>query len=289
MTEKKQIYLLPNKIEFNDLINELDEPFIRKERLRFIDAHLFWTGRLRREDICKQFDLHETNASKDISIYIKLRENNVLYDRKEKMYKATPLFQPVGRKHSLNTLLSYSSLNMQWTGNVPDYLYSLPVIDRQPNLSTIRNLVICAEQRLGIQIKYHSMKNPEGNTRIIFPKHLIFDGLRWHTRAFCMLRKDYRDFVVSRMVLKKNLTTNTNLPDDELWEKIIELKIQPHRKLTPAQQKLVSMDFNMNSGQLNIKVRQPLAYYIVRNLYLDSDLEPPRQLIECPNWQDALL
>jgi hypothetical protein len=243
---------------------------------------------LRREDICKQFDLHETNASKDISIYKKLRKNNVVYDRKEKIYKATPLFQPVGRKQSLNALLSYSSLNMRWTGNVPDYLFTPPLIDRQPDLSVIRNLVVCAEQKLGVQITYHSMKKPEGETRTIFPKYLIFDGLRWHTRAFCTLRGDYRDFVVSRMLLKKNLTIREELPPDESWNKLVELQIRPHSNLTPAQQILVGMDFNMPGGKLNIEMRQPLAYYVIRNLYLDSDLEPPRQLIECTNWREIL-
>ena len=152
MSRSDEPYLLPSTIEFNDLIDELDEPFIRKERLRFIDARLFWTGRLRRDDICQQFEIHETNASKDISVYRSLKPNNVHYDRNEKIYKATPKFQPIGRQQSIQSLLSYSMLNMRWLGSVPDYLVTTPLPNRQPSLSVIRNFTVCAEQNCGIEI-----------------------------------------------------------------------------------------------------------------------------------------
>mgnify|MGYP001545776770 CR=1 FL=1 len=286
MSRSDEPYLLPSTIEFNDLIDELDEPFIRKERLRFIDARLFWTGRLRRDDICQQFEIHETNASKDISVYRSLKPNNVHYDRNEKIYKATPKFQPIGRQQSIQSLLSYSMLNMRWLGSVPDYLVTTPLPNRQPSLSVIRNFTVCAEQNCGIEIFYRSMKNPNGENRIVYPQYIIFDGLRWHVRAYCTNAGNYRDFVLSRVDIINNLAESITLPEDALWNKQVELVVVPHSNLSKAQKDLVSMDFNMTNGEMRIQTRQPLAYYIIRNLYLDSGLQPPRQLIECANWKE---
>jgi len=288
MSQRIGPYLLSSNIEFKDIIDSLDESFIRKERLRFIDSRLFWTGVLRREDICQQFELHETNASKDISLYRQLSQNNVVYDRNEKIYKAAPKFQPIGRQQSLQSLFSFSTLNMNWTGYVPDYLFSTPIPNRQPALPIIRNFITCAERGNGVEVTYHSMSNPEGKNRIVYPQCIIYDGLRWHARAFDMQSSMYRDFVLSRIESINDVVSPIELPTDNDWNNFVDVKITPHSLLSSEQQKVVEMDFNMKEGAVNIRTRQPLAFYIIRNLYLDADLVPPRQLIECKNWQEIM-
>ena len=50
-----------------------------------------------------------------------------------------------------------------------------------------------------IEIDYHSAYKDETTTRLIEPLGLCFWGSNWHLIAYCTLRKDYRDFRVSRI------------------------------------------------------------------------------------------
>lgn len=284
--DKMGPYLLPKALVYEDKISSLEQPFIKKERLRFIDTYLFWTGVLRRDDICKAFELHETNASRDIAIYRQLNPNSVIYDTSEKCYKTTPMFRPIGPHQSLQSLFSYNTLNMAWSGYAPQYIHTTPLPNRQPDISTVRNFIMCAEYGYGIEIVYYSLNNPSGLKRTIFPKHIIFDGLRWHTRAFDDRTQTYRDFVLSRVETINNLTGSLSMPKDEEWAEIVDIIIKPHEELSKEQAKLIEKDFNMEGGQLSIKSRRPLAYYLIRNLYLDVALLPPRQLIQCVNLHE---
>lgn len=272
-----------------DIISQLNEPWQRKERLRFIDAHLFWTGVLRRDDLCSQFELHYTNASKDIKLYMELAPNNLVYDNKKKTYRSTPVFSSISGQHVAGNLLAYTQLNMTWHGFVPDYLVAVPLPLRRPSSATLRNILTCANDGSGIEVLYHSMRNPEGLTRVIYPQTIIFDGLRWHTRAFDMHTESYRDFVLSRIKSTGNTTMTKELPVDEKWQQTVELVVKPHPDLSLPQQKMIELDYAMEDGCIRINTRKPLAPYIIRILNLDTDLKPPRQQLVCENkelWCD---
>ncbi len=50
-----------------------------------------------------------------------------------------------------------------------------------------------------LKIRYRSPHNKETTTRIIQPLHLLLYMGSWHLIAYCTLKKDLRDFVVSRI------------------------------------------------------------------------------------------
>ena len=212
----------------NDVISNTQESWQRKERLRFIDAKLFWTGTIRRDDICQVFELHTTNASKDIQLYIELAENNLAYDRKAKVYRTTPEFEPISRQHKTSDLLAYTTLGIPWSGYIPSYLNVVELPIRQPSSLITRNILHSIHEGSGVEITYRSMNNPDGVTRWIFPKVVIFDGLRWHTRAFDEKSGEYRDFVLSRIAATGKQKPSTNIPNDPGWEKRVEIRIVPH-------------------------------------------------------------
>jgi len=280
-------YTLKNQtFRATDLISSANESWQRKERLRYIDAKLFWTGTIRRDDICKVFELHTTNASKDIQIYIDLAKNNVLYDKKAKTYRTTPIFEPISRQHQASDLLAYTTLGIPWTGYTPNYLNVVELPIRQPNSVIARNLLHSIHEKSGIEITYHSMNNPDGVTRWIFPKVVIFDGLRWHARAFDEHSGEFRDFVLSRISSTGERKIETKMPSDTAWDELVTIRIGPHRKLTPSQSRMIEHDYSMKNGELIIETRRALAIYIIRHLNLDTDLTPPRQHIECTNLEE---
>lgn len=269
-----------------DLISATNEPWQRKERLRYIDAKLFWTGTLRREDICKVFELHTTNASKDIQVYLELAGNNLTYDRRDKVYRATPVFKPISRQHEISDLLAYTSLDLPWLGYIPDYLISTKLPLRQPSSIVTRNILLSIHENTGIEVTYLSMNNPEGVSRVIYPRAVIFDGLRWHTRAYDERTSEYRDFVLSRINGTGARKPERELPIDADWGDLRTINICPHRKLSETQKKMIEQDYAMQNGKLLIETRLPLAAYLIRMLNLDTYLEPPRQQLECSNLEE---
>lgn len=50
-----------------------------------------------------------------------------------------------------------------------------------------------------LRIKYHSPHKEETTTRVIVPLHLLLYMGSWHLIAYCTLKKELRDFVVSRI------------------------------------------------------------------------------------------
>jgi hypothetical protein len=269
------------------LIGHLDESWQRKERLRYIDAKLFWSGEINRLDICDQFELHETNASKDLKAYIELAPTNIVYDRSAKLYRATPLFKPIGKVQSVDKLLAYTALDIPYHGYENTVFDAVPYPVRAPNPTITRNILVTIKEDAAIKILYRSMKNPTGKSRWVVPKVIIFDGLRWHLRAFDEGNHGYRDFVLSRIKrADEQKYYDDTLPSDTHWESSIDVKIGPHPKLSSAQAKMISDDFNMRSGKLKIKIRKAMVQYLVRLLNLDTDLEPPRQQLACYNLDE---
>lgn len=271
----------------SDVISNTQESWQRKERLRFIDAKLFWTGTIRRDDICRVFELHTTNASKDIKLYIELAENNLSYDRKAKVYRTTPEFEPISRQHKTSDLLAYTTLGIPWSGYIPSYLNVVELPIRQPSSLITRNVLHSIHEQSGIEITYRSMNNPDGLRRWIFPKVVIFDGLRWHTRAFDEKSGQFQDFVMSRIATAGKHKPSEDIPSDPDWEKNVDIRIAPHKKLTSAQAKMIEYDYAMTDGELVISTRHALAAYIIRHLNLDTELTPPRQQIQCINLKEV--
>src|SRR4029453_5907306 len=64
-----------------------------------------------------------------------------------------------------------------------------PVLQRM--LEAIRELG-------AVSLEYQSLTNTR--TRMIAPHALAFDGHRWHVRAWCLDRQEFRDFVLTRML-----------------------------------------------------------------------------------------
>ncbi|SFC47513.1 WYL domain-containing protein [Pseudoalteromonas denitrificans] len=275
-------------LEFNvdDKISTLNESWQKKERLRFIDTKLFWTGTIRRSEICEAFQIHWTNASKDLTLYQKLAEKNVIYDKNAKIYRTTSEFGSISKSHSLLNLLAYTNLDMPCHGYIPNLLFSVNIPVRQPDTEIVRDILQSAHNESAIEINYRSMANPDGKIRYIYPQTIIFDGLRWHLRAYDESHGDYRDFVLSRIKRTGSTKERNVYPPDAEWHKVSWLEIRPHSKLTDKQKKMIEYDYSMQNSSLKIEVRNATAQYLIRVLNLDTNLEPPRQQIECVNLKE---
>ena len=140
--------------------------------------------------------------------------------------------------------------------------------------TTLRPIVNAIHKKLGLLIIYQSMNNPEPTSRWIDPHALVFDGNRWHVRAWCHKRSHYADFVLARVlgIHEMRPATATSSLDRE-WNELVEVKLAPLPTLTAAQRKAVEYDYGMEEGFVSIPMRLCLTYYFERHHALDLDPE----------------
>lgn len=252
-----------------------------QKRLEFIERKLYWEGRINRSDLTEFFDISAQQASSDLSEYQTIAPNNLEYDKNAKHYRATSVFQPKlvppdsdWYLSKLLALLVDKVAHAGWVPQLPSY-DAVPSPRRMVEPDRLRSLVQALHNRQAIDILYQSFSKPEPIWRTIAPHALAFDGLRWHTRAYCYREQFFKDFTISRIFEIKNQKASEIDPQtDVAWHQHITLVIGPDPNLAVGQKKSVEYDYSMTDGKLEITTRIALAHYVIRHLRLDLDKCP---------------
>lgn len=254
----------------------------QQRRLRFIDFRLTWDGTLNRADLQRHFRISTPQASADIADYSKLAPENLEYDRSTRAYVASQSFRPVfassGPRQYLTQLFAISAGIVEATesplGFRPETL-AVPVPTRAADETVLKQLLHAIASGHSLEVDYQSITRQEPRRRLISPHALAQDGLRWHVRAYCHVRKGYRDFVIGRLlaVHDKHLLKSDLPPDDE-WNRELEVVLAPHPDLPKALQEGVAIDYKMVNGQANVSCRQALLFYLFKSLGLNAKGKP---------------
>jgi predicted DNA-binding transcriptional regulator YafY len=114
------------------------------------------------------------------------------------------------------------------------------------------------------------------SARTVSPHAIAFDGSRWHIRAYCHQRQDYRDFVFAR-ILEITLGESSAIDPttDLVWQREIEAVIEPHPALPPAHRRVVELDYGMTDGRLILQTREALLLYVLRHMALLHEFDEP--------------
>ena len=123
------------------------------------------------------------------------------------------------------------------------------------------------------------------------PHTLVYDGIRWHVRAYCEKNGKYRDFVLSRLRGEPELLGKSDNPigEDHVWQTAVDLVITPDQRLAAMQRAIIEADFGMLDGQLVIPSRQALVKYVLQRYQIDPknlDPKPEAQQIVVKNLQE---
>jgi len=210
-------------------------------------------------------------------------------DRNEKAYLAGENYSPVVTAHDANPYLN-QLLALEWGVLQPNSAYvgwAPPVAAvrapaRKLDASDLRIVLRAIKSRRMIEITYQSMNQPAPAARTVSPHAIAFDGSRWHIRAYCHQRQDYRDFVFARIL---EITLGESSPidpaTDSVWQREIEAVIEPHPTLPPAHRRAVELDYGMTDGRLVLKTREALLLYVLRRMALlhEFDEPAPRKVI----------
>jgi hypothetical protein len=236
-----------------------------QRRLEEIERHLYWTGSVGRNDLIDRFGISPQQASTDIKNYLALASSGVIFNGSSKRYQPTPAFTPI--------LISPSVENyIDWAENINHPLEIVPRPHRTASAETLRDLSQAIHQKRSVTIHYRSMTQPKGGERKITPHSLVSNGSRYHVRAYCHKRKDFRDFVLGRIAATGELgTPGQGREHDEEWHTLVIVRIGTHPELTADQRVVIEEDYSMIDGEAQIKIRQALLFYLFNQLSLDGN------------------
>lgn len=246
----------------------------QKVRLSYIDFKANFLGEIGRKEIVKRFGIGDAAASKDLAEYMNIAPNNLSYDFKTKTHRPTQAFKAVF-SFSVDQIFKALSTGLGDTfeGTSTPFLSCQPALKlNQPNTDILAQVSRAINLKKIVRVNYFSLSSGF-KERDWVPFAIVDSGLRWHIRAFDRYRKDFRDFVFTRIksidILENEKIANNETPEnDSDWNRTVCLKLVPHPSNIDHSE-AIKMDYNMPDGCLTISPRAAVAPYILRNWNVD--------------------
>jgi predicted DNA-binding transcriptional regulator YafY len=174
-----------------------------------------------------------------------------------------------------------------WFGSLPPAAV-VPDLVRRVEPRTLQAILVAIERSEALEVNYQSLTKTE--VRLIAPHSLAFDGQRWHARCWCEKNKDFRDFVLTRILSLGTSRLSTSSPSDDMeWISRVTLKISAHPDLNAAQRAAIEHDYGMTDGCLRVETRVAFAFYLIKRFNLDITTDvigPERKQIYLMNPDD---
>ena len=250
-----------------------------EQRYEFIEFRVYWQGRINRGDLMEAFGISQQQASKDLTNYIEGRKTNLVYDKRLRTYLRGKNFKPrflepeASKYFAQLQAVEHGLIDVghSWISQFPAY-GATPTPARGVRADTLRDVLAAIREPAALEVTYQSMSRPEPSARWIEPHALAFDGFRWHARAFCQNDQVFKDFLLSRIVAVGEQGSVTAEPSaDAAWYTDVMLEIGPHPDLSDNQRRAIEMDYGMEDGRAQIRVRRALLFYALKRLGLDTD------------------
>jgi len=236
------------------------------QRYRLIEWLLLWERKLNISTLMEVFSISRVIASKDLNSYIKLHPKNISdYQNREKYYQPTHNFKPYYTTEDPDEYYSISKqINKNNSCVNSTILCQIPIIKRHIFPGVVSAILNAIQEGNAVEIKYCSASFPKGRTRIIHPHRIISASGRYHVRAYCEERKNYRDFNLSRILenvcyVKKSIR---NESDDAQWNKAITLILGINNRLPVEAGNLIANEFMIKS-ELKIETNAALINYLL--------------------------
>ena len=241
-------------------------------RLKAIELLAYWEGRLVTNRLITWFGISRQQASSDIKTYISdYNPDSLVHEPGVKAYVPKSSFCPVLTKGHIN---EYFDLISDLSGDsdsisfeqTDTHLAAIQLPDRTVRPEVVREILRACRSESSLKILYASMNNPIWTERTISPHTMVYTGFRWHTRAFCHTRGDFRDFILSRIDRTPKLSEEkyADPSQDLMWKEKVSISLVPNPKLNERQRSLVEKDFGMPDGRLQLSVKKALAQYTLQ-------------------------
>lgn len=269
--------------------------YICQRRFHFIELIVHWEGRLTTNHLQKHFAISRSSASNIIQDYVRFHPDFLRYNSSLKGYQATEYFNPCLNELDLSAYLKIAKQS-EYTVSLQQFTWlNSPLADIAPK--KVRGVLQALNSQLRVDVGYASVSSPDFEARIISPHNLVFDGMRWHVRAYCEKNRDFRDFVLTRFNGEYEFEGNAEYDQshDTLWQTQLDVVIEPDPRLTPERAHIIALDHQMTKQpngryQRTLNVRAALLLYLLKQLHLDSYQAKPeaQQIILSPECLEGL-
>lgn len=243
-----------------------------------------WEGAINATHISEYFSLTRQASSSILKQYRTYAPKHLEYDASQKNFIPTQLFNEffINSTHLClfsNYLKVIERSGERLMANNKDYYHEVEAPLRNINPIQVRPILKAIRDKLAIDIGYISLSSPEYLDRIIQPHAIIFDGLRWHIRAYCNKNQEFRDFNLSRFNGESAIEGKATYSqaDDIAWNTIVDVVIEADPRFDMSQKAIIEKDFQMEEGVKVMKSRAALVNYLLRRLRIDSFQNSPEQ------------
>lgn len=251
----------------------------QQQRLTLLEATVFWSGELSTSTLMQRFGISRVQASKDLTLYQSLCPGNLRYDKSLKRYVIDETFKAafmVGNAAEFLQILKVrpggrTSALLTLADNLPMVEVLEPAFRQvdQTVLQTINQAIVSAK---AVRVRYQSMSRDEPVEHRLCPHALVFDGMRWHARAFSDSHQEFRDFVLARVLYAEFAGfAEADVSGDVAWQTFVQVKMGAHPGLSDAQKEAVEFDYGMFNGVLEHQVRGALLPYFLRTMRIGPD------------------
>ena len=107
------------------------------------------------------------------------------------------------------------------------------------------------------------------------PHTQVYDGIRWHVRAYCEKKGEYLDFVMSRFRGEPDLLDASphGREQDLEWNSQVTAVVIPNPGLSEGQQAIIANDYAMPDNKLLLSQRIPLMHYALERMQVSYNGE----------------
>ena len=244
----------------------------QRKRYEFIEFQLMWGGTVGRKILTEKFEISPQQATLDLTSYLDLEPKNMAYDPRQRTYIARSGFRPAFVKGEASEYFQHLEMlhhgfrapNEVWPANIPEF-DAVAASTRKTDPDILKAVLRAIRDRHCIEVMYVSLSSESDSPRCLYPHAIASDGHRWHMRAFDGDKNRYSDFVLSRVEkVATNADNDQELPEDEEWSNIVDLRLQPDPALSDRQRERLEIEYDMSKGELLLKVRQAMLFYYLR-------------------------
>ncbi len=275
----------------------------RRQRLRFIESLACWEGAVQRQRVCDATHVSANHLSRDFKWYRDAYPDNLIYDVSGRCYRPGKSFQPKIATGAPDEYLAL--LLLRTNASVDDGAVWLPgpaAADAVPTpggtvaRDVLRALTGAIAHQRAVQVTYQSMTTPEPVDRLLWPHALVYNGWRWHVRAYDAERERFADFVLARFERVTQAAAGKRKPEaspesDVEWTTQVTIAVTPASALTAEQTAVVAREYGMVDADgrwlWTPTMRRCMAPYFGRMYRLEAP--SPKRLIQLLDPSQAAL
>jgi predicted DNA-binding transcriptional regulator YafY len=229
-----------------------------RQRLTYIEEVLYWTDRVSRRDLQDKFGVSNQKAALDFADYLVAAPGNIVYNPNLKRYTPAAAFQPLFYQPDIE-----SALRRRAKTEIA------PAFERPLDPKIVRGLVLAANQKLRCRIRYRSMHTGSVRWRDVSPHAFVYNGERWHARAYDHTTAKWCDLVLGRVEASQVLPNHGEPCSADIdWDTEVTLTFEADRRLLSQQQRTLLRDYGASGRIIKLRVRRAMVYYVAARLGL---------------------